>query len=166
MRSIVGMAVALLAAMVAGPAAVTADVCPLTASLTTTPKSTAAKARVMAGAKVTLNAKISKVNTKGALGQGVVTVNVPAEMCVLATRPRGAQIDAATGDVVWFNVNFNKAGPRKFQLRTRIQSFYNDSTAAFTVHADVPALLCTSADASVEVSECTGHYRFIDAQSR
>lgn len=154
------MAVALLAAMVAGPAAVTANVCPLTASLTTSPKPTAAKAGVMAGAKVTLNAKISKVDTNAALGQGVVTVNVPAEMCVLATRPRGAQIDPAIGDVVWSNVDFNKAGTRKFQVRTRIQSSYPDSTAAFTVQADVPALLCTSADASVEVSECAGHLSF------
>ena len=159
------MAVALLAIMGAGPAVIRADVCPLTASLMTTPKSTAAKARVMAGAKVTLNAKISKVDTKAALGQGVVTVNVPAEMCVLATRPHGAQIDPETGDVVWSDVNFNKMGGRKFQLKMRVQSFYNDSTAAFTVQADVPVLLCTSAEASMEVSECAGHYRLMNEHS-
>lgn len=163
MRSVVGTAeAAMLAAMVAGPIAATAAItpqsnaCPLTVELSTTPKATGPKAGVTAGGKVTVTFKVSKNDKKGwpaALGQGNVTIAVPPELCVLATKPKGAQIDTASGNVVWSAVDFNKLGARTFRVKTRVQSYYNESSfAGFSAHAGIPALQCSTVPASVEVS--------------
>lgn len=158
MRSVVGMAVAVLAAMVAATAAITPqfNACPLTVALSTKPKATSSKAGVTAGGKVAVTFKVSKTDKKGwpaALGQGNVTITVPPELCVLATGPKGAHIDTASGNVVWSGVNFNKLGARTFRVRTRVQSYYNQSSCAgFSAQADIPALQCSSVPVSVEVS--------------
>jgi len=148
MRSVFAVAVAAFAALVAGPLAVAdqAGACPLlSARLSTSPK-----ARVVAGGKVTVNVKISKGYRKTALGQGAVAIHVPPGLCVLSTRPRGAQIVAETGEVTWPNVNFNKAGG-SFKIRARIQSDYSGLTANFNAQANIPAQDCSSAATPVQV---------------
>lgn len=109
-----------------------------------------------AGGKVTVTFKVSKTNRRDVLGQGSVTVNVPLELCMLATRPKGPQINATSGNVVWSGVNFNKRGTRTFRVKARVQSSYSLSSAAFSAHADITALECSSAPAPVEVRELLG----------
>jgi hypothetical protein len=127
--------------------------CPLTTRLFASPK-----ASVKAGHRITLTIKVSKDQKKAALGHGGVAVNVPPELCVLATKPggRNVQIMPESGNVFWSSVNFNKTAAATFKLKAHVPSHFNASTATFSAHAYIPAAGCASAAAPVQVSRGCG----------
>jgi hypothetical protein len=153
MRGLAAILMALLAAMavvvIAQPYA-----CPLIARLKTKPSSKASGGGVMAGGKVTVTLKVLN-SRKLSLGQGGVAINLPPGLCVVSSRPRGAQLVPTSGNIFWPNVDFGKKKLHRFRLKARVHSSYNGSVATLNAHAYIPppGLGCTASAASVQVSD-------------
>jgi hypothetical protein len=145
--------VAMLVAMTSTPVAGQPIACPLTARLSARPKvSRGLKPGVMAGDKVVIKVKVSKANRKAALGQGGVSISLPAGLCVLSTKPGRAQVVPVSGNVFWPQVNFNTTvAMPKFKVKARVQSTFNETSATFSANVYIPGRGCGSAASPVQV---------------
>lgn len=148
MRVLAGLALSLLAALIAGSIEVAGqlDACPLVARLSTLPKATGRG--VMAGNRVLVNVKV--INPRKLLGQGGVTINLPPGLCVQSTS-RGAEIVPESGNVFWPNLDFSKKVVYKFKLKAHVQSNFNGSIAAITAAAYIPERNCITKASPVQV---------------